>query len=77
MAIAIDDLFDESVWTPPTELPNLSDAPVMAIDVETRDPNLKTLGPGWARNDGNLIGVAVAVDGLECLLAFWSWCSGR
>lgn len=70
MAIAIDDLFDESVWTPPTELPNLSDAPVMAIDVETRDPNLKTLGPGWARNDGNLIGVAVAVDGWNAYLPF-------
>ena len=55
-----EDLFDESVWTPPTELPNLSEASIMAIDVETRDPNLKTLGPGWFRDDGNLIGVAVA-----------------
>ena len=65
-----EDLFDESVWTPPAELPNLSDAPVMAIDVETRDPHLKTLGPGWPRKDGNLIGVAVAVDGWNAYLPF-------
>tara|TARA_R110000824_G_scaffold626_1_gene3900 strand:- start:84 stop:2030 length:1947 start_codon:yes stop_codon:yes gene_type:complete len=66
----IDDFFNESVWSPPEELPNLSDAPIMAIDVETRDPNLKTLGPGWVRNDGNLIGVAVAVDGWCAYLPF-------
>ncbi|PZC48504.1 MAG: DNA polymerase-1 [Chloroflexi bacterium] len=66
----IDDLYNESVWSPPEELPNLSDAPIMAIDVETRDPNLKTLGPGWVRNDGNLIGVAVAVDGWCAYLPF-------
>ena len=66
----IDDLFNESVWTPPAELPNLSDASIMAIDVETRDPNLKTLGPGWFRDDGNLIGVAVAVDGWSAYLPF-------
>ena len=35
----------------------------MAIDLETRDPNLTTMGSGWRRNDGYVIGVAVAVDG--------------
>ena len=33
------------------------------IDLETKDPNLKKLGAGWSRNDGNTIGVAIAVDG--------------
>ena len=34
-------------WTPPIDLPDLSDAKEIAIDLETRDPNLKTNGPGW------------------------------
>ena len=63
-------LFDESTWTPPESLPDLSSAKIMAIDVETRDPNLKILGPGWARKDGNLIGVAVAVEGWSAYLPF-------
>ena len=33
---------------------------VIAIDFETRDPNLTKLGPGWCRNDGYVIGYAVA-----------------
>ena len=32
----------------------------IAIDLETCDPNLLTLGPGWCRNDGFVIGFAVA-----------------
>jgi len=38
-----DDLFEESTWTPTETLPDLSSEKVIAIDVETRDPNLKTL----------------------------------
>jgi hypothetical protein len=29
-------------WVPPDELPDLSSAKEIAIDLETRDPNLKT-----------------------------------
>ena len=54
------DLFNEPTWVPPIELPDLSKEKIIAIDVETYDPNLLTLGPGWARNDGRLIGIAVA-----------------
>jgi len=50
-------------WTPPSELPDITDRKEIAIDLETRDPNLKTLGPGWPRNDGEVIGYAVACDG--------------
>ena len=49
-------------WIPPSELPDLSQAKEIAIDVETRDPNLKQLGPGWARKDGEIVGYAVATS---------------
>ena len=55
-----EDLFDETVWTPPEVLPDLSREKIICIDVETRDPNLLSKGPGWSRDDGQLIGIAVA-----------------
>ena len=55
-----EDLFDEKVWSPPENLPDLSSEKIISVDVETRDPHLRDLGPGWTRNDGNLIGIAVA-----------------
>ena len=55
--------FTQSEWIPPHDLPNLSDAKVIAFDLETYDPELKTSGPGWTKKRGHIIGVAVAVDG--------------
>ena len=52
-----------SEWTPPQIFPNLSEAKEIAIDLETCDPNMESLGPGWPRNDGYIVGYAVAVDG--------------
>ena len=49
-------------WVPPAELPDLSNAKRIAIDVETRDPNLKTMGPGWATGNGEVVGYAIATD---------------
>ena len=49
-------------WIPPTELPDITDAARIAIDVETRDPNLKTNGPGWSTGDGEVVGYAIAVE---------------
>ena len=41
------DLLDfEEEWMPPSSLPDLTSVKRMAIDLETRDPNLTTLGPG-------------------------------
>jgi DNA polymerase I-like protein with 3'-5' exonuclease and polymerase domains len=54
-----------SEWVPPSELPDLTDAKEIAVDLETRDPNLKTKGPGWPTRDGEVIGYAVATS-------FWS-----
>jgi len=50
-------------WVPPQSFPNLSTAKEIAIDLETCDPNLESFGPGWPRNDGYIVGYAVAVDG--------------
>ncbi len=52
-----------SEWVPPQTFPNLSTATEIAIDLETCDPNMETMGPGWPRNDGYIVGYAVAVDG--------------
>jgi len=50
-------------WVMPDGYPDLSSAKEVAIDLETKDPNLMTMGAGWARGDGHIIGIAVAVDG--------------
>jgi len=52
-----------SEWLPPSSFPNLSEAKEIAIDLETSDPNMESLGPGWPRNDGYIVGYAIAVDG--------------
>ncbi len=53
----------KSEWVPPSELPDITSASKIAIDLETCDPNLKEFGPGWPRNDGFVVGYAIAVDG--------------
>ena len=55
----------KSEWVPPLELPDLTGAKKIAIDVETRDPDLKTNGPGWPTGTGEVVGYAVAVDGWQ------------
>ena len=52
-----------SEWVPPESFPDLSNAKEIAIDLETCDPNMESMGPGWPRNDGYIVGYAVAVDG--------------
>ena len=43
--------------------PDLSTAKLIAVDIETYDPNLLDLGPGVYRNDGKILGVSIS-DGL-------------
>ena len=50
-------------WVPPQSFPNLLNAKEIAIDLETCDPHLESFGPGWPRNDGFIVGYALAVDG--------------
>ena len=49
-------------WNIPTEFPDLTGYKEVAVDLETKDPNIKTLGPGWSRKDGHIIGIAVAAE---------------
>lgn len=52
-----------SDWAAPDTFPNLSTASEIAIDLETCDPHMENMGPGWPRNDGYIVGYAVAVEG--------------
>ena len=50
-------------WVAPEVFPNLSTASEIAVDLETCDPNMESFGPGWPRNDGYIVGYALAVEG--------------
>ena len=52
--------FGDDEWEPPSSFPDLTGHDRISIDLETRDPNITTLGPGWCRDDGYVIGYAVA-----------------
>jgi len=48
----------KSNWRPPASLK--IDGSVFAIDLETRDPELKTRGPSWTFGEGYPVGVGVS-----------------
>ena len=50
-------------WICPDNFPNLKGYSHIAIDLETKDPGLKSMGSGAIREHGNIVGVAVAVEG--------------
>ena len=52
----------KSEWVPHAEYPDLTQAKRIAIDVETRDPDIKTRGPGWATGNGEVVGYAIATE---------------
>ena len=52
-------------WSPPSDFPDLTKASRIAVDLETRDPNLIKLGPGWCIKDGYIIGIAVAAGDFQ------------
>ena len=53
----------DTEWVAPHELKDLSGAKEVAIDLETYDPHLMTLGSGNVTQKGHIVGVAVAVEG--------------
>jgi len=70
--------FKKSIWSCPSEYKNLSGYPEIAIDLETRDDGItKGLGAGWATNNGEVIGFAVAVDGWQGYYPFNHWGGGN
>ena len=58
-------VYNDSDWICPSEYPDLSQAKEIAIDLETKDPNIKTKGAGWATFDGAIVGFAVAALGQQ------------
>ncbi len=53
----------QTEWTPPTEFPNLSKYNEIAIDLETKDPDLVKMGSGSVSKNGDVVGISVAVKG--------------
>ena len=53
--------YSSTEWVNPNEFPDLSNYSEIAIDFETKDPDLIKMGSGSVRNNGNVVGVAVAV----------------
>lgn len=49
-----------SNWSPPTYFPDLRNAAWIGYDVETKDTDLLTAGPGWGRNAGHIVGISIA-----------------
>ena len=52
----------QTEWVHPNTFPDLSDHDEISIDLETKDPNLIKMGPGTFRQDGEVVGIAVAVS---------------
>ena len=48
-------------WQRPRDMPSLASAKFIALDTETYDPTIKTLGPG-VRRGGAIVGVSIATD---------------
>jgi DNA polymerase I-like protein with 3'-5' exonuclease and polymerase domains len=50
-------------WICPENYPDLKGYKYVAIDLETRDPDLKSRGSGAIIGNGEIVGIAVAVEG--------------
>ncbi|MDC3160929.1 hypothetical protein OA522_01035 [Candidatus Pelagibacter sp.] len=56
-------LFSPQVeWLPPEEFKDLSKYDEIAIDLETKDPELKAMGSGSVTGKGRIVGIALAVE---------------
>jgi len=56
-------------WVPVSDLPATPDGITeIAVDLETKDPRLKSHGPGWATGEGEIVGIAVAYEGFNAYL---------
>ena len=53
----------QTEWIEPEELPDLRSYDEIAVDLETRDPDLKSKGSGSVIGNGEVVGIAVAVPG--------------
>ena len=55
----------QTEWNIPTEFPDLRQVEEIAIDLETKDPDLKEKGSGSVIGNGDVIGIAVAANGFK------------
>ncbi len=53
----------QTEWIEPEEFPDLRSYDEIAVDLETRDPDLKSKGSGAVIGNGEVVGIAVAVSG--------------
>ena len=53
----------QTEWLPPEEFKDLSGYDEIAIDLETKDPELKTMGSGSVTGKAKIVGIALAVEG--------------
>ena len=53
----------QTEWLPPENFPDLSKYDEIAIDLETKDPDLMKMGSGSVVGKGDVVGIAVAVKG--------------
>ena len=53
----------QTEWLPPQDFPNLLKYDEISIDLETKDPDLKTMGSGSITGRSKIVGIAVAVEG--------------
>jgi len=60
----------QTEWVKPDEFPDLRQADTIAIDLETHDPDLKSMGSGAVVGKGKVVGIAVAVDGYSGYFPF-------
>ena len=51
----------QTEWIPPQDFPDLSRYDEISIDLETKDPQLKTMGSGSVTGKARIVGIAVAV----------------
>jgi len=63
-------ILPQTEWNSPTTFPDLKDHKYIAIDLETRDPGLKSRGSGALIGEGEIVGIAVAVEGWSGYYSF-------
>lgn len=57
------ELMPQSSWVPPDSFPEISDARWWSLDIETKDPDLRSRGPGFRRGSAFVCGFAIHVEG--------------
>ena len=60
----------QTEWISPESFPDLKNHKYIAIDLETRDPGLKSKGSGALIGEGEIVGIAVAVEGWSGYYSF-------